>query len=164
MYTNRNQQKRDTSGFVLIDALIGLTIASVLCATLISTIHQASIVSSYARDYFIASQSTLEIYEVMVALAQKDFNILTTASCPTACHVENDGSTWSVENASEVVDGRFTRSFTINTVNRNNTTGDIVETGGVVDLDTLQLDILVSWTTRGEARSENITTYLHNLN
>jgi hypothetical protein len=155
--------KTRRSGFLLIDALIGVTIASLLSVVFLTIIFNASVGSTHARDRFSASLTELEVYEVLVSLAQDDFDAVLTAAISCPCYVEHDGSTWSIESGTETIGGRFERTFTVDTVNRDGA-GDIVESGGSLDPDTLEINITANWTTRGVAKTENLTAYIHRIN
>lgn len=164
-----DRSERKTFGFALIDALIGLSVASVLCTVFVSGVYQASVNTNIARDKLTASLSTLEIYEVAVSMAEDDYDDLVSdlsiLSCDTSpCHFENNGSSWSTHPNEETVDGRFQRSFRIYEVYRDSVSGDIIETGGILDTETIGLDIEVNWTNHGEAYTEQVSTYLHKLN
>ena len=152
------------NGFVLIDALVGVLLITLLFVTFISSIHQASLSSGLARDKLSASIAALEVYEVAVHIADEYFSDLQSNlfTCSTGCHFENDGTTWFIHSGGEfVTDGRFERIFTLAGVNRD-TNDDIVTTGGVIDGNTLELTITVDWNSHGTNYSDTIATYLYN--
>lgn len=152
----------------MIDALVGLTLVTILSTAFLGSIMQANKVNGIARDKLAASLAGLEVYEVGVHLAQSDFSALQADlfTCSTGCHFSTDGTTWSIQANSEFVfAGRFERVFTLESVHRSNPggEGDIVSTGGYLDTRTIALTTTVSWSTKGDTFSETITTYLHDI-
>jgi len=159
------QNKNQNYGFVLIEALVGVVIASLLSTAFLSSIYQASVVNSHTRDHLTASLAILEIYEVATALSYSDFNTISNTTCSTAspCHITHDGSTWSIVSGTQVFNDRFERSFVLSNVYRDGSF-NITTTGGTLDVDTMALEILVNWENRGNTFNEEITTYLHRIN
>lgn len=161
-----NQRQRKTFGFALIDALVGLFIASILCLTFLTSIHQASVTNSHARDRQTASLALLETYEVVTALANRDFNIIASAICITSnpCYITHSNGHWSITNGTEILnDTRFNRYLTIEEVYRD-TNFNITSSGGNIDTNTLLIEIAVNWTARDENFTDTITAYIHKIN
>lgn len=69
---------------------------------------------------------------------------------------------WSTTTTPQVVDVVFTRSFTLGEVRRA-ANADIVSSGGTVDSDTRKVSAKVSWSNRGRAHEESISTYITDL-
>lgn len=59
------------------------------------------------------------------------------------------------------IDG-FTRWVTVNSVRRDDASHDIVLVGGSVDSGTLQVTAYVEWTSRGNTKTRDVTTYVTN--
>ncbi len=152
------------AGFALIDALVGLSLAAILCTAFLSSIYYASVANSVSRDRLQASIAQLELYEIAVGMSLDDFaafNADLATICSTDCHFELSGGSWEVATGPETVDGRFERSFSVQGVTRDGS-GDITGTQPFQSSDvTIEFTTTVDWTTRGEAYTDSISTYLH---
>jgi Tfp pilus assembly protein PilV len=162
-----NKKERKTEGFALIDALIGVVIASILSAAFLSSIYQASVTSSYARDQLTASLAMLEMYEIGVAMSLNDYDDFVTEllnTCTTNCHFSVSGGNWSIVSGTETVDIRFQRSFSVQGVTRD-VSGDIDGTQALQPgNETIELTTSITWESRGQSFNEEIVTYLHRIN
>lgn len=69
---------------------------------------------------------------------------------------------WATTTAVQIIDGVFTRSFVLGEVGRD-ANDDIVSSGGTVDPNTRRVDMTVSWSNRGRAYAESISTYITDL-
>lgn len=157
-----------TSGFALIDALIGMSIAAIVCTALISSVYQAQNTTTIARDHLNVSNITLETYEVAVAQSLKDYPgfkaELSSNNCwSQPCHFETDGSTWSIAPSTTLHNGIFSHSFGVSDVYRT-PSGDIVVGSGTLDPNTLALTVATNWTGRkSQTKTQVVTTYVHNI-
>jgi hypothetical protein len=69
---------------------------------------------------------------------------------------------WILTTVPEIIDGKFYRSFQVHTVSRG-ASDDIVVSGGIVDPNTLLLDVSVLWNWRGATSTANYKSYITNI-
>ena len=72
------------------------------------------------------------------------------------------GGTWTFPTEVSTV-GIFTRTMTIANVNRDNTTADIVSSGGTLDAGTKLITITVSWLEHGVTVTKTLQFYLADI-
>ncbi|MBI2454461.1 MAG: prepilin-type N-terminal cleavage/methylation domain-containing protein [Parcubacteria group bacterium] len=61
------------------------------------------------------------------------------------------------------VEAVFTRSFRVFPVYRDSAGGNIVSSGGVLDAETLRVEVIVSWIDRGTLKDQRLISYLSNF-
>ena len=69
---------------------------------------------------------------------------------------------WRATTTRVIIDGQFDRSFVITPVNRDSSTYNIVQSGGVVDPGTMQAQITTSWFDKTSTTSQSMAMYLYN--
>ena len=149
-------------GFAIIDAIFGVTIASILAFVFIGSIMQAGHASDHARDRLLAKLAILETYEIAYAVSRQspeEFDISTCTEL-SPCHFVVNNDNWTIELGEETLANQLTRSWYLRAVERDND-GMIVASGGIVDQNTLEIVIVVRWDFRGVNESEIVSTYLH---
>lgn len=72
------------------------------------------------------------------------------------------GGTWILSATPDTV-GIFTRIVNVSNVNRDNTTKDIVNSGGTLDVGTKLITVIVSWPEGGVILTKTLQFYLTNI-
>lgn len=75
-------------------------------------------------------------------------------------YLSNDG--WQATTTEQLIDGTFTRVFVLKGVERD-VDGKIVEVGGVLDTDSLRVDVLVTWDGLIGRSEIEMSSYLMNI-
>src|SRR3989344_5777988 len=70
------------------------------------------------------------------------------------------GSGWEVSEDNVFIDGLFERKFVLEDVYRDESSGQIVESGGTLDAGTRKLTVYLSWLSGDATTTKYITTYL----
>lgn len=107
-----------------------------------------------------------ETMEALKIIKTDDWNNLSGLSLGTLYYLTYSTITnkWSVAVLDPgQVDGIFSRSFTVKSVNRDAVTGQIVFLGGSPDSKTLLVETNVDWNYKGAAKNFRLTTYLANF-
>ena len=76
---------------------------------------------------------------------------------------DNSWSNISTPNFVNYSTGIFTRKVSLANVNRDNTTKDIVSTGGTLDNSTKLVTVTVSWPEGGQTISKNLQFYIMDI-
>jgi len=154
-------------GFLLVDVLVGLFIASILTTAFISSVVVAVRHAQVQSKAMQAELLVLEMVEVTRALEKSaaGWSELTSGKCDTACHPEVSNTTeWELLENSEDV-GVFTRSMTISDVCRNDL-DEIISACDPVDADDHSKRVVASvlWQTYGKSASTSLETYVYDYN
>jgi hypothetical protein len=140
--------KKTEKGFLMIDTLVGLFVATLL-ATIFTTgmLRAVQISSAHTKDLH-AELLAIELVEIARDIEQTATTYPFTA-CTVACHPITTGSpmVWELVPHSENLSG-FTRQLTVSEIHRNPTTNEIESTGNL-DPNTFKLTVTVTWETIG---------------
>jgi len=147
---------------VIASAIIAGTIFSLAFVFLIS--HKlANESSNEIRANFLAEEGL----EALRFLRDRSWSAnLASLNTSTTYYLSfnSSNSSWSIGTSNPgTIDNLFTRSFTVENVNRN-ASDNIVPTGGSNDPDTRKFNVTISWTERGGAAlSTTVSTYLTDI-
>jgi type II secretory pathway pseudopilin PulG len=156
-------------GFALVDAMVGLAIAGILCTVFLASVYNATVSSAAAYDQFQANLAVLEMYEIVVALSKTNsgFLMVSNSGCTdvSPCYFVRTGSSWAIIDGQETLPGQgLSRSFSVSEVRRGSSFATQIQAnGGTIDPDTISISFMVSSQRRGVVKTQNATTYLHNL-
>jgi Tfp pilus assembly protein PilV len=146
-------------GFLLVEVLVAASIitVSVLAATAVA--QKSIYVSSQA---FHQTQATFLLEEGAEAVRIVRDNAWTNISGLTAgatYYPTFTGGTWTLSTTSNTV-GIFTRTVSVANVNRDNTTKDIINSGGTLDPGTKLVTVSISWLQGGVTITKNLQFYI----
>ncbi len=113
-----------------------------------------------------ANAISAETIEALKIIKADDWNNLSGLSVNTAYYLTYSTITnkWSVAVSDPgKIDGIFSRSFTVKSVNRDGVTGQIVFSGGSPDSKTLLVEANVDWVYKSANKNFKLTTYLTNF-
>lgn len=122
----------------IVAVAIFLVIATSTTVAVLGSFSSTRLSEEGSRAVFLAEEGE----EAVKSMKNRDWALLTNAAHMDPHGLSSTAGTWSFSGASDV-SGKYTRSVTITSVNRNN--GAIVTSGGVTDPDTKRIDISVSW-------------------
>lgn len=145
---------------VAISALIGFGTFSLRTASLLKQTTQASFL---VQDYLEALKNYRDNTDWNDDDAGDQYDGLGIVANAVPLHLELSGDTpprWQLLSSAETF-GIFTRDVSLQAVERDGA-DNIVESGGVLDLETKKATITVSWEERGGTRQLETTTYLTN--
>jgi type II secretory pathway pseudopilin PulG len=148
-------------GYMVVEILVAASIitVSVLAATAVA---QKSIY--VARQSFHATQAGFlleEGAEAVRTLRDNSWTNISGLSVNTNYYPTFSGGTWTLSSTPNAVD-TFTRTVSIASVNRDNTTKDISSTG-TDDLGTKLVTVTVSWKEGGTTVSKILQFYITNI-
>ena len=139
-----------------------IIVVSVLAATAVA---QKSIFIS--RQAFHTTQASFlleEGAEAMRILRDNAWGNISSLSIGTSYYPKFSGGVWSLSTtSSDGVLSIFTRSLSVGNVNRDNTTKDIISSGGTFDPDTKLITVSVSWVEGGVTVTKILKFYLTNI-
>lgn len=136
---NHNYSK----GQILIELILAVALASIIISSIIGLfidIRDARFVSleqTRAEDY------TQEAINALYSIQGASWNDMVNHTYPA--HPEVNAGAWELVDGEETIDDFFTRKIEIADVERNPVSGDIVESGGIIDPSTKKFTVTVSW-------------------
>lgn len=152
-------QPKRQQGFSVIELILTAAIFLIFSGGAIFVVLHGFDLNRLGEEETRANQYASEGIEAARSIKNQNFNSLTnTASTGIIRNVSNVWSFSGTNNTS----GKFTRTLTISSVNRD-VSGNIVTSGGTTDPDTKKVTSTVSWAA-GPTRNNSIalTTYLTN--
>ncbi|MFA6307276.1 MAG: hypothetical protein WCS88_01190 [Patescibacteria group bacterium] len=152
--------RKNIEGFSMIELLITIS----FIATMIVLVFAISVSNNKLR--YINEEKTKALFytiESMEAVRLLDWSTLAAGDYS----INLVANKWVASSGGQLLDNFYTRTITVSDVYRENYTngqayGDIVLSGGYIDVDTKKITINVSWNSKsGNAQQENMETYLH---
>jgi len=151
-------------GFTLVEAVISSAIALVVILGVTSAFTEALRASSNNAAYVQASFLQEEGVEAVRFLRDDSWSVnIATEQVGTPFYLTYNGTTWKATSTAAYIDGKFLRTVTLDSVNRDNTSQDIVTSGGTLDANTKKVTVTVAWYDRGATTTRNLQTYLTNI-
>lgn len=165
--SNKNRPLSPQSGFVIIEALIGVVLASILLTVFLALSVQAAKINRASQNTFQAELYLKELVEIAKDLEQSDWCELTVSACSSwECHPEISAGKWRLIGGAESVgNNKFTRSIVISEVKRNQLVypNEIILAGGVSDTKTKKATAQISWADASHPAMA-LEIYLYNYN
>ena len=157
-----NKHSRE-QGFLLIDVLIGLFVASIITAAFLGSVVAAVRYASMQTKAVQAELLAIEMVEVARELEKSTagWNELTSGVCDTACHPDIEGGEWTLVHNATTTQIGFTRSMTIKPVHRVGAIITESENDDDIDHSTKYVEATVSWQAYGETRYLPLQTYVY---
>jgi Tfp pilus assembly protein PilV len=155
LHTKNNQQK----GFSVLEIILAAGLFVIFVSGAMVAVFQGMHLTSHGQEEIIATQYTTEGMEAVRSIRNRDFTLLENTP---AIGIERSLGVWNFAGVENVLDGRYTRVITIETVQRNGS-GDIVESDGTDDVNTKKITVTTSWNTSPtQLSSVVLTTYITN--
>ena len=149
---------------MMVEVLIAASIISVSVLVAMSVAQKSIYVS---RQSFHTTQSSFLLEEGAEAIRISRDNAWSNISGLTNnvnYYPKFSNGTWSLTtNSTDGIVGIFTRTIRVADVNRDNTTKDIVASGGTVDTGTRLVTISVSWIEGGRTVTKTLKFYIADI-
>ena len=145
-------------GFSLVEIVLAIAIFMILAVVGVTTILQSFSVSKLSEEQIKADFYAQEGIEAVRSIKNRGWGGLT----PGSYGLQSDSGNWVLSGVSDTKD-KYTRQIEISEVERN-INGDIMESGGTVDADTLKITSNVNWNFSG-TRDDTVSyfTYMTNF-
>jgi Tfp pilus assembly protein PilV len=150
------------SGFMVIEMLVAISIITVSILTAMTVAGKSVYISHQALHTTEAGFLLEEGAEAVRIVRDNDWTNISSLSPNTNYYPIFYDNTWTLSTIVPYPIDIFTRTVTIQNVNRNNTTGDIA-TVGTDDPGTKLITITVSWPEGGTILSKTLQFYLTNI-
>lgn len=168
---NKKQSIIFYKGFGIIEAVVGITLASIFLTAFATLTLQTIKLDRANISELKADMYLKELIEVAKDLEQsEDWSVITGYPCSYSlnqpCHPEISGGKWILVTGTESLDNNmYSRSLTIADVNRNQIAfpNEIVTSGGVSDPNTKKIIGEIRWND-GSHSPMTLETYIYNYN
>ncbi len=140
--------RRTQKGYLLIEALLGLTLLSIVVVTGVSLIQFMQTRSKYTKTGFTANVLLQEGMEVAYNLISNDISAYASGFYHPDTDLSNPSfPKWKLSGGSEVVSGTFTRIVELADVCRDSQKNqvDCTQSGATVDSDSRKVAVTVTW-------------------
>jgi Tfp pilus assembly protein PilV len=154
----KNQQK----GFLVVEILVA---ASIITLTILSAtvVAQKSIyVSRQALNATQAAYLLEEGAEAVRVHRDNAWSNISSMTVGTNYYPVFSGGAWTFPTSASTI-GIFTRKVVLSNVNRDNTTKDIVTSGGTVDTGTKLVTVTISWNEGINVITKTLPFYITNI-
>jgi Tfp pilus assembly protein PilV len=155
---------RYQSGISLVEVVVGAAIiTSFLLAALVA--FQSGLILN-GRNVRLAQATFLaeEGVEALKLMRDTSYSTKVAAlSAGTTYYLEFAGGTWLATTTNVYPSVGFERRFVLSAVSRDNSTKDIVTSGGSVDASTTKAVVTVAWREGTGTTTRSISTYITNL-
>lgn len=154
----RRQKPSKLAGFGIIEIIVAMSIMIIIAATGASTVLHSFSANRLGGEETQATLFAQEGVEAVRSIKNQDWANLAAGTYG----LDNSGGTWALLGSSDT-NGKYTRQIVVSQVQRDSD-GDIVESGGTVDLDTLKATSQVTWDfTPTRNNTVTLVTYLTNF-
>lgn len=162
MLNKKSQKTNKSSGFGLLEVIVGATIISLSFAGLMSVSAISLRVSRENLNSAKASFVLEEGVEALKAMRDRGWSAnIDILSAGTDYYLHFDGANWVATTTLEYVDGFFERKFAVNDVYRD--ANDDIADSGSFDKDTKKITISVSWFEGNIFVLKEVSTYITNI-
>jgi hypothetical protein len=153
-----------SQGFVMIEVVVSIFIAAVLTTTAAVLTSRAARFSRAHMQELTATLHARELMEIAKAVEGSNWSAFAACQQPASCYPQAVAGRWTLVSGEESVDG-FRRSLTVLPVWRNQAgfPNSVVpaDAGGVLDADTRQVQVTVSWEHATVPRQLQLATYIY---
>ena len=147
----------------MLEILIG---ASIITASFLGVLTVFDRLLQNSRAMVELSQATSLLEEGLeVGRIFRDASWVNLANWPAGAnyYLTWTGSTWATTTVNTFLDGKFERKISLANVSRDNTTQDIVSSGGAPDANTKLLTVIVAWRSHSATTTQTMSAHLTNL-
>ncbi len=150
------------SGFMMVETLVAASIIAVSVLVSMTVAQKSVYISRQALHTAQAAFLLEEGAEMVRILRDNSWNNISNLTAGTTYYPTFSGSAWTLSTTGSTV-GIFTRSLTISSVNRDDTTKDIVNSSGTPDSGTKLFTVTVSWGEGGTTITKTLKFYIANI-
>lgn len=158
-YLFKNKLKR---GFMTVEILIAISIITVAILASMTVAQKSIYVSRQSVHLSQASFLLEEGAESVRIVRDNAWNNISSLILGTNYYPTFTGGTWTLSVTPNTV-GIFTRKVVFSSVNRDNSTKDIVSSGGTLDAGTKLATVTVSWLEGGTTITKTLKFYILNI-
>jgi len=156
--TNKNKK-----GFLLVEVIVGVSILA-FCLLGIISVGQGFLRLSFQSFQGTQANFLLEEgAEVTRAFRDMGWGNISGLTAGTKYYLTYSGGKWATSTAVSKIDHVFYRYVTVSNVNRDDTTADIVASGGTLDTETRKVTVNVSWLSSMGTSTKTAMLYLTNI-
>lgn len=164
---NKRQLISSEGGFIMVEAIVGVVLASTLLTVFISLNVQATKLNCANVNNFKADMYLKELIEITKDLEQSDWDMISNFSdTGDGYHPEiSADNEWELFADVELVDNRYTRSIIIENVKRNREEfPNVIDPDGPYnDPNTKKIIACIKWND-GSPHEMKLETYVYNYN
>jgi len=161
--TRRNQFSR---GAGLVEIVIAISIITLVLTSVISTypvfLQSALATVDQVRGALLLEEGVEAVKTLRDDSWTTNISSLTASTTYYLSFSEGD-SMWEATSSPSTIDTKFTRTFAVYAVNRDNDDDIDTSGGGTVDANTRKLTVWVSWPDEGVTTTRSISTYITNI-
>lgn len=150
------------NGFGLIEIVISITLISVALFAFATTSRIAFRAVNEASDRQRAGFLAEEGIEALKTIRDDDWTNISLLTLNQSYHLVFLGGVWNATTTVQLIDGLFTRTFTLSEVFRD-PANDNIASSGESDSDTRKVKIEIDWQTYNATRTTEAITYITNL-
>jgi Tfp pilus assembly protein PilV len=162
MLINIMKGYKKSKGFLMIEVLIVASILTVSVLAAMSVAQKSISLSEQSLHTYQASFLLEEGAEAVRIVRDNSWSNISSLTSGTNYYPSFSGGTWTLSTIPNTID-IFTRTVNVQDVNRDNTTHDIVSSGGTLDSGTKLMTITVSWNEGGQSLSKTLSFYVMNI-
>ena len=149
-------------GFMMVEVIIASSIMLIVTIATMTVVQKGISISHQSLHATQASFLLEEGGEAVRTIRDSDWSNISNLSTSTNYYPTFGSNTWTLSTTPNQIDS-FTRTVIIKAVNRDATTGDIVTSGGVLDVGTKLIVVNVSWQEGGQTITKNLSFYISNI-
>lgn len=158
---NKNSQQK-SNGFMIVELLVAASIITLAILSFMAVAQKSIYVSRQALHTMQASSLLEEGAEMVRMHRDNAWSNISGLTVGTNYYPVFSGSTLTFPATASSV-GIFTRKVVFANVNRDNTTGDIVSSGGTLDAGTKLVTVTVSWYEGSNLLSKSLSFYISDI-
>src|SRR3989344_5628647 len=149
------KKNSQNSGFMVVEILVAVSIIAVSVLATMAVAQKSVYVSRQALHSREAAFLLEEGAEAVRIARDNVWSNISSLTIGTNYYPTFSGSTWTLSATASTV-GIFTRTVAFSNVNRDNSTKDIVSSGGTNDPGTKLVTVTVSWQEGGATVTKNL--------
>ncbi len=153
---------KKNKGFSLVEVLIACSIISISIFTIMSGASRGIQLSGLALRQVQAGFLLEEGAEAVKTIRDSGWSNITNVT-NNYLSFNTNTNLWSLTQTPNTIDSIFTRVVSIESVNRDSSSRDILESGTYADSGTKKVTIIVSWNSGGVAKSKNLVFYMSDI-
>ena len=156
------RQINNSQGFLVVEILIAVSIISVAVLAAMAVSQKSIAVARQSAHTVQAGFLLEEGAEAVRILRDNAWTNISSLTAGTTYYPTFSAGTWTLSTTPNTVD-IFTRTVVIANVNRDNTTKDIVSSGGSNDVGTKLVTVTVSFSEGGTTVTKTLPFYIMNI-
>ncbi len=149
-------------GFMMVEIIVGISIIAVVVLAMMGVAQKSLALSRQSLHTAQASTLLEEGAEVVRLLRDNAWTNISDLTVGADYYPSYSGGVWSLSPTANTV-GIFTRTVVVSDVNRDNSTDDIVSSGGTLDSGTKLITVTVSWAEGSTTITKTLQFYIADI-